>query len=501
MLNKIARIALCLFLSAIAARAAAQTITLNVSQAHPNQRFDLSGTGFADKEAVDIYFDTVDTLLKVSSSTGTFSAAFTIPVATSPGTHYITAIGRRAGDAAAAQFTVSTPWLESQFGAASKNWNPFENTINTANVGTLGLLWSAPSLSEESAPVVASGLVYVSGLIGSGGGLQALSTSSGAVQWTALTNSSFGATPAVFGSYVYIGSNQGVMYALSATTGAIKWSTAAVSGNFSSAVVSGGIVYAGNINGVFSAYSASTGNLLWTYTVDVGTYGGNGIQGAPAVVDGEVFFGSYNGYVYALNATTGALQWKYATGGPIVDGVSVGNGLLYVGVDTTGDVLAITTKFNGAGTLRWTFAANLSFGTPAVAGNVVYTGGDGKLLYALNALTGQELWAASTAGTISSEPSVANGVVYIGDDSGALYAFDAIYGTQLWSAVIGSPLATRAVISDGMVYVNNELDPPITTAETYAFALQAGTTQVKPAKRHAPALSSLHPDYALKAQK
>jgi outer membrane protein assembly factor BamB len=481
------------FLSAtmISSHALAQSVSFNVSQGHPNQPVTLSGTGFADREAVDLYFDTADVQLKVSSSTGTITGSLTIPVGASPGTHYLTAIGRRSGDAAQAAITVSTPWLESQFGAASKNWNPFENTIGTANAGTLGLLWTTPSFSSGGAPVVASGLAYVSG---ASGGMEALKTSDGAVIWSALTTSSFSATPAIFGSYLYAGSNQGVMYELSASTGAVKWSSANFGNEFSSVVVSGGIVYAGNINGVFYAFSAATGSVLWSYAVDTGTYGASGIQGAPAIQDGVVYFGSYNGYVYALNATTGALQWKYATGGPITDGVSVGNGLLYVGVDSTGDVLAINTKFAGAGSVRWSFAASLVFGTPAVAGNIVYAGSANATLYALNATTGAKLWSAPTSAQVDSEPSVANGVVYVGDSSGAIYAFDANYGELLWSAVLGNPAESHVVISDGVAYASN-------FDETYAFALQAGTTQVKPAKRHAPALSSLHPDYSLIEQR
>ena len=56
-----------------------------------------------------------DTLLLVSSATGTFSGSVTIPATASPGKHYITAIGRKSGDAAQKAFTVSTNWSEFHF--------------------------------------------------------------------------------------------------------------------------------------------------------------------------------------------------------------------------------------------------------------------------------------------------------------------------------------------------------------------------------------------------
>jgi len=54
---------------------------------------------------------------------------------------------------------------------------------------------------------------------------------------------------------------------------------------------------------------------------------------------------------------------------------------------------------------------------------VVYVASIGDTIYAFNASTGQQLWSATTGGSIYSSPAVVNGIVYVGSDDGSLYAF------------------------------------------------------------------------------
>jgi hypothetical protein len=52
--------------------AAAATVTLSATSGPPGTLITVSASGFGDAEAVDVYVDTVDTLLLVTSATGTF---------------------------------------------------------------------------------------------------------------------------------------------------------------------------------------------------------------------------------------------------------------------------------------------------------------------------------------------------------------------------------------------------------------------------------------------
>ena len=348
---------------------AASVVTIKPTSGHPNLAVTLSGTGFGDGEAVDLYVDTVDTLLLVSSATGTLSGSVVIPASAQPGTHYVTAVGRHSGDAAQASFSVTTPWAEQGFGAAHLGWNPYENTLNTSNVGSLGILWQISANGLGSAPAVANGRVYV----GTSAGLDAVSPATGAVQWTAFAGSNFYASPAVVGNALYIGDgSKSEMHKLNASTGAVIWSQATNGAFESSPVVVGGLVYAGGVDGKMYAFTAASGKIAWTYTT------GGFIDSSPAVVNGTLYVGSTDDTVYALNAATGALIWSYRTGGDVESAVAVSNGVVYVGSDDD-KVYAFSAAGSNEGALLWSYTTGgLVYSSPAVAKGIVYVGVGGR---------------------------------------------------------------------------------------------------------------------------
>ena len=161
---------------------AATVVTLAPTTGHPSLPVTVSASGFADGEAVDIYIDTVDSLLAVSSAMGTFKASITMPASAQPGLHYVTAIGRKSGDAAQKAFTVSTSWAEDGFGAAHLAWNQYENTLSPSVVPSLELQWSVPESVVVGAPVVVGGRITLAQTI-SGGGIYALNAATGALIW------------------------------------------------------------------------------------------------------------------------------------------------------------------------------------------------------------------------------------------------------------------------------------------------------------------------------
>jgi len=66
---------------------------------------------------------------------------------------------------------------------------------------------------------------------------------------------------------------------------------------------------------------------------------------------------------------------------------------------------------------------------PDVA-ETVYVGGDDKMLYAIDAVTGMKKWAFATGERIFPSPTVAGGVVYVGSSDKKLYAIDAVTGMK-----------------------------------------------------------------------
>jgi outer membrane protein assembly factor BamB len=458
---------------------AASVVTVSPASVHPNFSLGVSATGFAASEAVDVYVDTVDTALVVSSATGTFSTTTLIPAGAQPGKHYITAIGRRSGDAAQATVTVSTPWLEQGFGAAGRAWNPWENTIAPGNVATLGSLWVAPVVPVYSSPAVANGAVYVA----TPSGVSSINTA-GKVLWTNALAGSFYSSPTVSGTRIFAASNAGGVYALNAAGTKLWGALTTTDFVYASPVVVNGVVYIGDSNGNMYALNAVTGATLWTYAS-----AGEAIYSSATVANGIVYFGSYSGNLYAVNATTGALVWSYATGSQIRGTPAVVNGVVYIGsFDTYFYALSAT-----SGSLLWKNGMSYDiWSAPAVADGAVYIASAGGTIYAYNPHSGATKWAFASGETIYADVSVANGIVYVGSNSGTLYALNDADGTLLWTANLGAPAWGRPLVSDGIVYTNSQ------QGSTLAFALQAGNNAIR--RVGPPRMSALHPDHRLRAE-
>ncbi len=344
-------------------------------------------------------------------------------------------------------------------------------------------LWTAAivgdSPGDSVSPTVANGVVYVEGNYTNQNMLYAFSAAgttgcSGTPKtckplWTAATNGYPDSAPAVASGVVYIGSSDGDLYAFSAagTTGCSGtpktctplWGGVTDGYVNSSPAVANGVVYI--MSDKLYAFSTAAGSThcsgtppnktctpLWTGTG--ATQGG--LTSSPAVANGVVYVGSYDGKLYAFSAggTTGCSGtpkackplWAGATGSEIDSSPAVAYGVVYVGSDD-GKLYAFsaggTTGCSGtpkackplwAGATSNTAAVSSS---PAVANGVVYVGSDDGDLYAFSAggATGcsgtpkacKPLWSGATGGQVYSSPAVANGVVYVGSYDGKLYAF------------------------------------------------------------------------------
>jgi polyvinyl alcohol dehydrogenase (cytochrome) len=80
--------------------------------------------------------------------------------------------------------------------------------------------------------------------------------------------------------------------------------------------------------GSWSALDVPTGKILWQIPdPTVGTID----TGSVSVANGVMYAGSYSGQMYALNAETGAILWNFASGGSVIDGPSIVDGVLYWG--------------------------------------------------------------------------------------------------------------------------------------------------------------------------
>jgi len=469
------------------AQAVAPIVKLGSTTDHPSATIDVSGGHFGANEAVDIYFDATDTLLVTTNAKGAFvKHKLKVPVFATPGQHWITAIGRKTGDAAQKAFNVSTPWTEFGFTAAGHRTNPYENVISASTANQLDVSWVAnmPGSNFYSSPAVLNGLVFVGG--GSDDMLHAYDATNGTERWSATTGNLIASSPAVANGLVYVASGDGNLYAFNAATGAVAWSAPTGSTALSSPTIVDGIVYVGSGANLL-AFNALTGAPQWTAAVS-----GQINYSSPAVANGLVFiadgfFGAGN--LYAFRTSDGTLAWSAPTGGGIFSSPAVANGTVYI-ASGDGKMYAFDAK---TGVARWSKLFDQGGGehaSPAIANGVVYCASSDDHLVAFNATTGAIVWNITTGfGTASSSPAVANGVVYVGADTGKLLAYNATSGAFLWGASVTSQTSASPTVSDGVVYM------PGSNSRLYAFALNGGNNAVYKNRNTAPpSFASLHRD-------
>jgi outer membrane protein assembly factor BamB len=493
------------FAAAPSFAAAVPTVTISPTVTPPTEIVDVSATGFGARETVDIYFDASDTALAVSNGKGAFSNIhLTVPAGAVPGKHYITAVGRRSGDAAQHAVTIQANWAQFGFNNLGHHNNFYENVVGAATVGTLDTLWSfAATDAIQSSPAVVAGVVYFGS---DDGNVYAVNAANGMQLWSFTTENYVRSAPAVVDGVVYVGSEDNNLYAINAATGKQIWQFTSGGEVLSSPAVADGVVYFGSDDGNIYARDAATGAKVWTYAATTGLSNVllANVLSSPAVVDGIVYIAasvendnlSFSGYVFALNAKTGATIWSDSVCADVIQSSpAVADGVIYIGCND-GYLYAINGNADPPQVLWKYQTGDAITSAPAVADGVVYFTSQDKNVYAVDATSGDAVWSApyTTGGAIFSSPAVANGVVYVGseDNNGNdyLYGLDAANGSVLWAGINGGPFVTgSAAVANGVVFIGSE-DQSI-----YAYSLNGAapaTAQVSP-----PQPKSLHPDRRL----
>lgn len=153
-------------------------------------------------------------------------------------------------------------------------------------------------------------------------------------------------------------------------------------------------------------------------------------------------------------------------------GVLVGSAALGAPVtgshDRTGDPASTSSSPGHSDTYRgetlWTFEGNGSFrSSPTVVEGTVYVGSTNRLLYAVDAETGEERWRfevgpepaqTNKAEGIWSSPQVKDGRLFVGANDYNLYALDAETGAELWRYETDKHVQSSPTVVDGTVYVS-----------------------------------------------
>ncbi|MCK4482258.1 PQQ-binding-like beta-propeller repeat protein, partial [Candidatus Bathyarchaeota archaeon] len=257
-------------------------------------------------------------------------------------------------------------------------------------------------------------------------------------------------SPAVFGDWLFIGSEDGYVYAFNSTSGCQKWKSKFLGGQIqSSPAVSNDRVFVGSLDGKIYALNMTDGEAsLWNKTI------GNQVWSSPTVAYGKVYISSYNCTVYALNETTGNVIWRNYTAQPSKSSPAVADGKLFIG-----SLDCRVYAFNAEnGTLEWNsthLGGYIKESSPAILDETVFIGAANNTLYALHKSNGTVHWKGTAQGSIRSSPAVGYGKVYVGSEDDRVYAFNASTGAQVWNFTTGGDVCSSPAVAEGAVFVGS----------------------------------------------
>jgi len=216
--------------------------------------------------------------------------------------------------------------------------------------------------------------------------------------------------------------------------------------------------YIGTENGNMIAVNAANGHIVWSNWL------GSAIRTSPTVIAGSVWVGTFNSArIYKLNANTGAVQCSTAVpeqieGTPLAATPPGGIPSVYFGTLDSTTAEGPTLAINAANcATEWSFTGYaapagswdpLAYAVDATHQPLLVFGTDDpdSTVYALNAVTGTEVWRFRPAqppgdydvgaGVTISPPGVdgfADGVAYAHTKFGIVYALNLTTGAKIWS--------------------------------------------------------------------
>jgi outer membrane protein assembly factor BamB len=201
-----------------------------------------------------------------------------------------------------------------------------------------------------------------------------------------------------------------------------------------------GLVFVGTSQGRFWALDTGTGAVVWAHVEP------DGFHSAPLMIDeaGLVVAGNDGGELLGFAPETGAIRWRVDLGGPVRGGAWYLDGVIYARTATQ-RVFAIEAL---SGRELWSFERPLPEGYVSgsesgvlVSGDRVYTGFVDGTLAALSAVTGEKLWDVNLAteghdelvlDDICATPVEIDGTLVVSSYDNGLFGIDAAEGGQRW---------------------------------------------------------------------
>jgi outer membrane protein assembly factor BamB len=111
---------------------------------------------------------------------------------------------------------------------------------------------------------------------------------------------------------------------------------------------------------------------------------------------------------------------------------------------------------------------------PAADDDTLYVGSLSGQMYAIDAQTGTAEWTIDLEGGLWTTPLLEEGTLYFGTLGGKVHALDATDGSEVWSAEVGGEVRGTPVLVNGVLYTGCE------DGQLYAFDASNGMPQISP---------------------
>ena len=239
---------------------------------------------------------------------------------------------------------------------------------------------------------------------------------------------------------------------------------------FSSPTVENGRLYIGegmhaNFECHLYCLDTATGQKRWAHSA------GSHVESTPVVVNDRVVFGAGDDGVVCLNAQTGSPIWKLDRPAHVDTTPIIADGVVYAGSGVSRRIpaeAALDSLDHQTGRIRWRTPMDLPvWATPAHSEDTLFVGlGNGRLLegprppetpagavVALDIANGQERWRFRGCDAVFGQPAVSDKLVFVGSRDEKCYALDRITGRQVWSIDCGSPVVAGPIMANDTLVV------------------------------------------------
>ncbi|MFC1938732.1 PQQ-binding-like beta-propeller repeat protein [Chloroflexota bacterium] len=223
--------------------------------------------------------------------------------------------------------------------------------------------------------------------------------------------------------------------------------------------------------------------LLGMGVILSGCYGRSqpkGWSGATVAGDG-IFVGSLDGRLVSFNKAYGSPLWS-DDGEAGILGTAESKVAIYGTPAVAGDLVYVA-GYNGkiyafvlsTGALRWVYPREdnlepIVSGVVEAQGKVYFGCSDGKV-YALDAATGDKAWSFETGGKIWSTPATDGDTLYVTSFDKKLYALNASDGSKTWEFEIETNSITTPLVYENVVYIGS--------FGRYFYAIDAGAGSLR----------------------